>query len=230
MRLITGGSGYLGIALARYLIEKNLDVRIFDLNKSPLLPKGADFFKGDIRDWQAVLQACRGATHVYHLAALIPQRKTPLEITRGVHIKGTENVLQACVEQRVDKVVFLSSSEVYGTMKAIPCPESAPQCPVNEYGRNKIECEEMCARYANEHGLKYSVLRPPTLIGPEISEEGILLMMKTFNKGGLFPVVGSGKNRVNALDVDLAGGLEGTLALLERYLREPPESGKVFHV
>lgn len=204
MRLITGGSGYLGIFLARRLVEKKIGVRVFDLNRSPLLSEKTEkieFFKGDVRDAGAVSEACEGVTHVYHLAALIPQRKAAAGVMRAVHVGGTENVLRACVERRVEKMVFLSSSEAYGRMKIIPCPEDAPKNPLNEYGRNKIECEKLCERYAKEAGVRYSILRPPTLIGPEISEEGILLMLKSLSKGGVLPVIGGGKNRVAALDV-----------------------------
>lgn len=201
MRVIIGGSGYLGVFLARRLRELGFPVRVFDLNRSPLLPGDVDFVGGDIRDTAAVGRACDGADRVYHLAALIPQRKAPLEVVRGVHILGTENVLRACVDHRVDRVVFLSSSEVYGRMRVIPCPEDAPLRPINEYGRNKVEGEEMCAHYGAEHGLRIAILRPPTLIGPEISEEGLLLMLKTIRDGGVLPVIGSGRNRVNALDV-----------------------------
>ena len=201
MRLITGGSGYLGIALTHFLLDKGFEVRGFDLKKSPLLPENIDFFQGDIRDERAVMKACAGISHVYHLAALLPQRKAPPKIMRAVHMGGTENVLRAAAEHNVQRVVFLSSSEVYGKMKIVPCPEDAPRNPLGEYARNKIECEAICERYAKEKGLKISILRPPTLIGPGILDDAILLMMKELRRGGIFPVIGSGRNRVQALDV-----------------------------
>lgn len=201
MRLVTGGSGFLGIALARLLLDEGYEVRVFDMKRSPLLPEKAGFFEGDIRDRKAVAAACEGASHVYHLAALLPQSKAPKKVMRAVHVGGALNVLDACVEKNVQSVVYLSSTEVYGRMTAIPCPEDAPGNPVGEYGRNKVEGEKLCLRYVREKGLRISILRPPTLIGPGIAEEGINKLMGQLRRGGVLPVVGRGKNRVQALDV-----------------------------
>ncbi|MEW5946193.1 MAG: NAD(P)-dependent oxidoreductase [bacterium] len=201
MRLITGGSGFLGAALARLLLEKGLDVRVFDLKPSPALPPEVDFRRGDVRDPDAVADAVRGASHVYHLAALLPQRKAPRRLMRAVHVGGTENVLNACAEHGAAGMVFLSSSEVYGKMKVIPSPEDAPKKPLAEYGRNKLETESLCLRFAERHPLALSILRPPTLIGPGIFDEGIKMMMNQVRKGAPLPIIGAGKNRVQALDV-----------------------------
>ena len=77
MRLITGGSGFLGVALVRLLIGRGIKVRVLDLRRSSKLPEEVEVLKGDIRDPEAVMAACNGVTHVYHLAALLPQSKAP---------------------------------------------------------------------------------------------------------------------------------------------------------
>lgn len=201
MRLITGGSGFLGIAMARLLVEKGCGVRVFDLKRSEDLPDSVDFFSGDIRDAGAVMDACAGVSHVYHFAALLPQRKASKKMMREVHIGGTENVLRACEKQKVESVVSLSSTETYGKMKTIPCPEDAPQNPIGEYGRNKVSCEKLCMFYVKGKGLRISIVRPPTLIGPGILDEGIIMMMEQVRRGGVLPIIGGGGNRAQALDV-----------------------------
>lgn len=201
MRLITGGCGYLGIALARYLLKKECEVRIFDRDKSPELPDGTEFIEGDIRDAQAVSDACRGVTHVYHLAAMLPQSRAPRGLMRAVHIGGAENMLIAAMRHGVSSMVYLSSVEAYGRMAMIPCPEDAPLNPFGEYGRNKVACEAMCRTFSDEHGLRISIIRPPTLIGPGIRDAGVFMMLRALSRGGVIPIIGSGRNRVQALDV-----------------------------
>lgn len=224
MHLITGGSGYLGIALARQLVNDGQKTRVYDLKRSPLLPGDSEFIGGDIRDADAVAAACEGATRVYHLAALIPQRKASRAVCRAVHVHGTRHVLDGCVKHGVERVVFLSSSEVYGHMEMTPCPETAPPAPLNEYGRNKVECEAMCAEYGKAHDLKIAILRPPTLIGTGITDDGILLMLKALERGSVFPIIGNGENRVHALDVD------DCAAVVRLCAEEPRAVGGTFNV
>ena len=201
MRLITGGSGFLGIALARYLLKKDCDVRVFDKNKSPELPGQVEFIEGDIRDARAVSGACRGMTHLYHLAAMLPRSRAPRSLMREVHLGGLENVLAAAMMHGVSSMVYLSSVEAYGRMAMIPCPEDAPLNPVGEYGRNKAAGEVICRAFFDDRGLHISILRPPTLIGPGIQEPGVFMMMRALKRGGVIPIIGSGRNRVQALDV-----------------------------
>lgn len=200
MRLITGGSGFLGTALARLLVSNGLKARVFDMKRPAQLPAGVEFFQGDIRDAKSVSSACEGAARVYHLAALLPQSKAPVNIMRAVNVGGTRNVLDACAKHGVDAMVYLSSVEVYGRMGDTPCPEDAPKNPVGEYGRTKLECEALCLARAKEAGLHVAILRPPTLIGPGVTDKGVLTMMRGVRDGGAFPLVDGGRNRVQALD------------------------------
>src|SRR5689334_18291890 len=90
--LITGGAGYFGSLLLRKLLQNNYDCAIFDLNDAEDRPKGVEFIRGDIRDYRAVLAACRGVNVVHHNVAQVPLAKDK-EAFHTVNYNGTENLL-----------------------------------------------------------------------------------------------------------------------------------------
>ncbi|MBI2913501.1 MAG: NAD-dependent epimerase/dehydratase family protein [Chloroflexi bacterium] len=124
---------------------------------------------GDICDTDLLARGCQGATYVFHLAALLPQRKAPPAEMRRVNVEGARLVLEAARTAAVRRVVLMSSAEVYGVPRVIHCPEDAPLRPIGEYGRNKVEAEHLAAQ-AMAQGLEVAVLRPPTIVGPGMAE------------------------------------------------------------
>ncbi len=211
LHLVTGASGFLGRALVELLVSEGHRVRAFDLalpggrggehpqvRLEPDLPRGAEFVRGDIRDARAVEEACRGADAVHHLVALLPQKRAPRPLMQAVNVGGTRNVLEGAKRQKARRVVFLSSTEVYGRPRTLPCPEDAEPWPLGEYGRNKVEAEALCRDYGRD-GLEVVVLRPPTIVGPRIPDRMLLRMMELLRTGGTYPLPGSGANRVALL-------------------------------
>lgn len=192
--LVTGASGFFGQSLVNFLVSTGHRVRAFDLQPAPF-PPGVEFAPGDIRDAGVVERACAGVDVVHHLAALLPQRRATRPVMQAVNVGGTRNLLEAAKRQGVRRVVFLSSTEIYGRPRVLPCPEDAESHPLGEYGRNKVEAEALCHDFS-ENGLDVAVLRPPTIVGPGIPDRMLLKMMELLRTGGTYPLPGAGANRV----------------------------------
>lgn len=191
MILVTGGSGYFGSLLLRKLLAEGERCRVFDLNDADDRPPGVEFVRGDIRDRDAVGEACRGVRVVYHNVAQVPLAKDR-QLFESVNIEGTENVLAAAAETGVGKVVYTSSSAVFGVPRSNPVTEETPPSPGEAYGRAKYEGELLCHRYA-ERGLDVSIIRPRTILGH--GRLGIFqILFEWIRRGANVPVFGRGDN------------------------------------
>jgi nucleoside-diphosphate-sugar epimerase len=191
MNLITGGSGYFGSLLLRKLRERGGECRVFDLEDAEDRPADVEFVRGDIRDASAIATACRGADVVYHNVAQVPLAKNR-ELFESVNVQGTENMLQAARDAAVAKVVYTSSSAVFGAPKSNPVTESTPPAPGEAYGKAKYEGEKLCLAYA-EKGLDVSIIRPRTIMGH--GRLGIFqIIFEWIREGCNVPVLGRGDN------------------------------------
>lgn len=200
--LLTGGSGFLGVYLAKALTDAGEKVRVFDLARSPRLPDGVEFVKGDVRDKDKLIEGAQGVEVVHHLVGLMPQSRAPDDIMQAVNVGGTLNALEAAASAKVRRFVFLSSMEVYGYPKSAPFFEDHELAPIGEYGRNKVESEAMCIRFLKERGLETVSLRPSTLVGPGINEPTFLQSLKLLNKPPpIVPLPAGGKTRFQMTDV-----------------------------
>jgi nucleoside-diphosphate-sugar epimerase len=201
VHLITGGSGYLGVAVARKLIERGDEVRVYDLAPSDRLPESVEFLEGDVRDVEGLGSAVNGCDVIHHLVGIMPQFRAPKETMRAVNVGGMENVLRAASAANVKRVVFVSSSEVYGRPRFIPIRETDPLEPIGEYGRNKVAAEDVCRKYSGATSLEVVILRPPTIAGPEMNEPTFLRNMEMARRGHFF-CVGRGDHRFQMIHVD----------------------------
>ena len=159
--LVTGGGGLIGQEVTRQLILKGLDVNVLDLWPHLIAIKGATYFKGSVLSTNDINKAMEGCTHVFHLAAILGVSKAlqaPVECL-DVNMLGTRNVLECCQKNKVQKVVFSSSSEVYGEPETIPIKESAILRPKSEYGVSKYIGEEYLKAFKKQYGLDYSIVR-----------------------------------------------------------------------
>lgn len=191
MILVTGGSGYFGSLLLRKLLAEGERCRVFDLNDADDRPPDVEFVRGDIRDRDAVGEACRGVRVVYHNVAQVPLAKDR-QLFESVNIEGTENVLAAAAETGVGKVVYTSSSAVFGVPRSNPVTEETPPSPGEAYGRAKYEGELLCHRYA-ERGVDVSIIRPRTILGH--GRLGIFqILFEWIRRGANVPVFGRGDN------------------------------------
>jgi len=189
--LVTGGAGYFGELLTRKLLERGDAVRIFDVNASTDSCSGAEFIQADIRDLDALLLACRGVDVVFHNAAQVAMAKNN-DLFWSVNRDGTKNLLEAAARQAVKKVIYTSSSAVYGIPKSNPVTEEIAPIPVEEYGRAKLSGEALCSEYSRR-GLDVSIVRPCTIMGP--GRLGIFqILFEWIYQGKNIPVFDGGKN------------------------------------
>lgn len=209
--LVTGGAGFLGCHLARYFLKKKYRVTIFDiadLEAQDLIGK-VGFVKGDIRDRNATEKTINEQDYVIHAAAALPiQRKRDLIFS--VNVDGARNVLSASLKNKVKRVIFISTTAVYGIPKHLPEPENSPLDPIGFYGESKREAENICLQYFKK-GLSVNILRPKSFLGPE--RLGVFeLWFEAIYNGYRVYILGNGKNLYQLLAVsDLADAIEKSM-------------------
>lgn len=198
--LVTGGSGFLGINLVRYLLSRgysvnSLDTQPFDYEDCR---DKVTAFAGDIRDRAAVDRATTGCDQVVHCAAALPLYTTEEIMTTDVN--GTRNVLEAALAAGVKRVVHISSTAVYGVPDHHPLYEHDKMIGVGPYGDAKIQAEQLCVAYRAK-GLVVPIIRPKSFVGPE--RLGIFALLYDWAKDGKnFPLPGGGDNLYQLLDVE----------------------------
>jgi nucleoside-diphosphate-sugar epimerase len=189
--LITGGSGYFGSLLRDRLKAQGQSVRIFDVADAEDRTKDVEFAKGDIRNEKQVGDACEGCEVVYHCVAQVPLAKDR-HLFESVNIHGTENLLKAALSAKARKVIYVSSSAVFGAPKSNPVNEETTPTPAEAYGRAKLEGENLCRKYSQQ-GLDVSVVRPRTIMGH--GRLGIFqILFEWIRTGYNVPVFGRGDN------------------------------------
>ncbi|KAM7007302.1 putative short-chain dehydrogenase/reductase family 42E member 2 [Passerculus sandwichensis] len=180
--MVTGGGGYLGYNLGCALVSSGIAVVLFDLRKPKWeIPRGADFFKGDVRDYEAVFKACEGVDCVFHVAACGMsgleqlQKKDQIE---SINVGGTKVIIDVCKQRNIPRLIYTSTVNVVFGGKPIEegDEETVPYFPLekqfNHYSRTKAIADQMVLA-ANGTLLKGGdklhtcVLRPPGIYGPE---------------------------------------------------------------
>ena len=196
--LITGGSGYFGSLLLQRLRSQS-PCRIFDLVDAADRPSDVELVQGDIRDFEAVRRACLGVQIVHHNVAQVPLAKDR-RLFESVNVDGTRNLLEAAKLEGVSKVVYTSSSAVFGAPKSNPVTEDTQPAPGEAYGRAKFEAEKICHRYV-EGGLDVSIIRPRTILGH--GRLGIFqILFEWIRTGFNVPVLGKGDNPYQFVHAD----------------------------
>jgi len=198
--LVTGGSGFLGINLIRYLNSRGNSIRSLDIEDFdyPDAKDKIEIIKGDIRDESVVDKAVEGMDIIIHTAAALPLY-TPEEIF-STDIDGTRNLLKAADKHKVERFVHISSTAVYGIPDHHPLYETDKLDGVGPYGKAKIQAEDECLQF-REKGMCVPIIRPKSFIGPE--RLGVFDLLYDWAKDGHgFPMIGKGNNRYQLLDVE----------------------------
>lgn len=197
--LITGGAGFLGINLVRYLHANKHKVAIVDVADFDYPEKDrVEIIRGDIRDLELMRKATKGRDVVIHTAAALPLYSERDIMTTDVD--GTRNVMQASFENKVKRAIHVSSTAVYGIPDHHPLYEDDKLDGVGPYGKAKILAEEVCLEFRKK-GLYAPVIRPKSFIGPE--RLGVFALFYDWAATGHnFPMIGNGRNRYQLLDVE----------------------------
>ncbi|MDX6435274.1 MAG: hypothetical protein QOK34_108 [Gaiellaceae bacterium] len=217
---ISGGAGFLGLHLARRLLADGHQVRTLDVVPldDPGLEAAVEELRGDVRDRDAVARLVAGSDVVVHAAAALPIQASRNTI-RSVNVGGTENVLRASDEAGVRRVVFISSTAVYGVPEKHPIEEDDPLVGVGWYGESKIDAEGLCRVAAVET----TIVRPKTFIGPE--RLGVFeILFDWIREGRRIYTLGKGNNRYQLLAV------EDLVDAIVRAGQEPKAARETFNI
>src|SRR3989344_2681821 len=169
---ITGGAGYVGSALVPSLLKKNYNISVYDLylygdvfsdlKNNPNLNQ----IKGDIRDKKKLIEAAKNADAILHLACISndPSYELNPALGKSINYDAFFNVLEAAKKNNVKRIIYASSSSVYGVKKEKNVTEETFPEPLTDYSKYKLECEKVLLK-SNLNGLEYVIARPATVCG-----------------------------------------------------------------
>ncbi len=198
--LITGGTGFLGCHLAANLLKRGYRVKLLDLEPltEPDLWGEVENYQGDVRNKFLVEKLSEKADVIVHAAAALPL--APVKEIRTTTIDGTRIVLDAARKNKVPRVIFISSTAVYGVPEKHPIAETDKRIGVGPYGEAKIEAEKLCEA-ARKRKQVITILRPKTFIGT--GRLGVFqILFDWVRRGCRIPTIGDGANRYQLLGVE----------------------------
>lgn len=203
--LVTGGAGFIGSHLVSKLLKADVkEVIVYDNFTRGKLEYLKDSLKderctiypfgGDIRDTDILNKAMVGVDYVFHLAAMwLLHCKDFPRTAFNVNIEGTFNILEACVNNKVKKLIYSSSASVYGDAVEVPMTENHPFNNKNFYGSTKIAGEAMCTAYNDRYNLEVIGLRYMNVFGPHQDQHaaytGVIPIMLNKIDAGEVPVI-----------------------------------------
>jgi len=215
--LVTGGAGFIGSHLVDSLLADGARVRVLDdfssgrrENLAAALRHGGalDVVEGDIRDLATVRAAMSGVDGVFHEAAMVsvPQSVEHPELSADVNARGTANVFAAAREARVRRVVFASSSAIYGDDAPAPVAEDQAPGPMSPYGVDKLYAEHLGALYASLYGVETVGLRYFNVFGPRQDPSSpysgvISIFANAMRAGRAITIYGDGEQTRDFVDV-----------------------------
>ena len=206
--LVTGGGGFIGSNLARALSERGDDVRVLDNfstgNRANLaeLANELEIVEGELRSYERVHAATRGVEVVFHQGALpsVPRSVQDPLTTSAVNVEGTLNVLLAARDEGIRRVVFASSSSVYGNSNELPRVETQNPDPISPYGVSKLAAERYCVSFSRVYPLETVALRYFNVFGPNqdpTSQYAAVVprFITAIADGQAVPIYGDGEQR-----------------------------------
>lgn len=180
--LITGGAGFIGSHLCDKYTEEGHTVLCLDnfmsgdiANVKHLLDyRNFQLIKGDIRNYELLETVMRDVEAVFHLAAVIHVTQSYVEpqLTYDVNVRGTQNILEWARIYDVKRIIYASTSEVYGMAQYVPMDEKHPLNAPHFYGASKIAADRLCYAYIKTYGMDVVIMRPFNVFGPRQSDKG----------------------------------------------------------
>ena len=234
--LVTGGAGFIGCNLVRALLERGDEVRVLDNfstgNRANLVGLDVEVVEGELRSYERVHNAVRGVEVVFHLGALgsVPRSVQDPLTSSAVNVEGTLNVLLAARDEGISRVVYSSSSSVYGSQAELPVSEGLPLDPISPYGVAKLAAERYCISFSRVYEQFESVVvRYFNVFGPRQSPFSqyaavIPLFITAIAAGEPIRIEGDGEQRRDFTYVDNV--VDGTI----RAADVEGANGRIFNV
>ena len=197
---ITGGAGFLGFHLCNKLADNFYEIFVIAIASivTTEYPSSVKYFNVDVRDFAVLNKILANADAIVHGAAALPLWKK--KDIFSTNVQGTRNVFESAVKNGVKRVVFVSSTAVYGVPEKHPIYEKDQLIGVGSYGESKIEAEKICREY-RQKGLCVPIVRPKTFIGT--GRLGVFQILYDWVESGKkIPIIGNGNNRYQLLEVD----------------------------
>jgi nucleoside-diphosphate-sugar epimerase len=234
--LVTGGGGFIGSNLVRALLDEGHDVRVLDNfstgNRANLSGLDIEVVEGELRSYERVHNAVRGVEVVFHLGALgsVPRSVQDPLTSSAVNIEGTLNVLLAARDEGIRRVVYSSSSSVYGTRRELPVTEGQASDPLSPYGVAKLAAERYCVSFSRVYeSFESVVVRYFNVFGPRQSPLSqyaavIPLFITAIAEGRPITIDGDGEQRRDFTYV--SNVVEGTILAADA----KAANGRIFNV
>lgn len=215
---ITGGSGFIGTSLIENLIDSGYKINCLDLRK-PKYPnsKNLKFFKGSINDKKLVKKAISNCNIVIHLAASLGVQHTDQNIIEclDLNIYGTRILLETAKKIKIDKFIFISSSEVYGDQIQFPIKEKYELKNKSIYATSKIVAEQYVRGFYQKYKLKFNIIRFFNVYGPRQKDNFVMSKFKKQVKNNQsLTVFGNGKQIRSFCNISDA--TEGLIQVMEK--------------
>lgn len=200
--VVTGGAGFLGYHIAQKInrITDFKSCTFFDIApfETGDYDKEINCIYGDVRDKKQMDEMMKGTDVVIHCAAALPLWKK--EDIYETNIDGARNVLESSLKNKVNRVIHISSTAVYGVPDVHPLYEDHPRHGVGPYGESKVRAEEICEEYRAK-GQNVCILRPKSFIGT--ARLGVFQILYDWVESGVkIPIIGNGKNRYQLFEVE----------------------------
>lgn len=164
---ITGGAGFIGLAVVKGLLEQGHSVKVLDLRKPDIEHENLEFVNKSIME--DISKDIEGCNAVYHFAAILGvdnSDKKPLE-TMKINLEGSVNVFKSAIKAGVKRILYSSSSEVYGEPRELPIREDSTKGPVSSYGVSKLAAEIYAKAYTQEFDVDTKIVRFFNVYGPK---------------------------------------------------------------
>ena len=193
MKVVTGGSGFIGSVLVKKLLERGDKVKIIDLSPPTFTHKNLVYVKKSILD--DLTEDLRGCHTLFHFAAVLGVEnsdKNPLK-TLEVNLIGSRNVFKIAHDLKIKQVIYSSSSEVYGEPRELPIKETTPKGPVSSYGVSKLAAEMYALAYFQENQTDIRIVRFFNVYGPgQLPQWVISMFIKNVLEGRVPRIYGDG--------------------------------------
>ena len=223
--LVTGGAGFIGSHIVDRLVNDGIETVALDNLSAGMISnltnsegkKNFSFIKEDMSNLERIKNTLKGIKTIFHMAA-DPEVRTGFENPESTYTENLKNTFYFLEEIRksdVEKIIFASSSAVYGDAHTLPTPENyGPLLPISAYGASKLACEAYISSYCNNHGIEGRIVRPANIIGSRgrhgVTWDFINKLKKNPNE---LEILGNGKQKKSYIHV--TDGVEGFLCSMK---------------